>query len=150
MADGRGGYQRPTKPAPVSGPGKLSRRTDGGQPVRALTDAAYGEQAQFQADQQGAPMASGGAGVSPSGPPSMPDLSSIVPMGEGTQRPGEPVTAGAPAGAGPGMEALGLDPQQNPVIQYMADALPMLELAASLPFAGPEFRQFVRRLRATS
>ena len=29
MADNRGGYQQPTNPAPVSGPGSLSQRTDG-------------------------------------------------------------------------------------------------------------------------
>ena len=30
MANGRGGYRQPSNPAPVSGPGALSKRTDGG------------------------------------------------------------------------------------------------------------------------
>ena len=30
MADKWGGYRQPTNPAPVSGPGMLSQRTDGG------------------------------------------------------------------------------------------------------------------------
>lgn len=152
----RGGYQRPTNPAPVSGPGQLSRRTDGGpsaprQPIRALPDAAYGEQATYQEDQRGAPMAAGASPVD-TPMPSPADLSSVVPFGEATQRPGEAVTSGAATGAGPGPEALGLGrgAQDDPVIQYMVSALPMLELASNLPFAGPEFKQFVRRLRASS
>jgi hypothetical protein len=42
---GDGGYQAPRNPAPVSGPGKLSKRTDGG-PAQALmtpTGLPYGE-----------------------------------------------------------------------------------------------------------
>lgn len=145
-----GGYRQPAKPAPASGPGKSSRRTDGGpgQPVRALSDAAYGEQATYRADQQGAPMASGQPPGGQQGNP-MPaaDLSGVVPFGAASERPNEPITAGADAGAGPGMSALGLAPQQDPASQYMRDALPMFEAAATLPFANLEFRQFVRRLR---
>lgn len=50
-----GGYRMPSNPAPVSGPGKFSGRTDG-QTARALPDAGYGEQAEFQEMQGGAPM----------------------------------------------------------------------------------------------
>jgi hypothetical protein len=143
-----GGYRQPAKPAPASGPGKSSRRTDGGpgQPVRSLTDAAYGEQATYRADQQGAPMAAGQAQATDAPMPGA-DLSQVVPFGAPSQRPSEPVTSGADAGAGPGMQALGVAPQQDPSRQYVADALPMFELAALLPFANLEFRQFVRRLR---
>ena len=42
MADGHGGYRRPTNPSPVSGPGALSRRTDGQQPTQDLPNAKYG------------------------------------------------------------------------------------------------------------
>lgn len=144
MADGRGGYQRPSQPAPVSGPGKLSRRTDG-QPTVDIPNPAYGEQTDFRAAQQGAPMESSGA--SPTGA-AAPVSSPVVPLGAATARPGEPVTAGAATGPGPGPEALGLGGQVDPMGQYMADTLPMLEIAASMPFANTEFRQFVRRLRA--
>ena len=148
----RGGYRAPTKPAPTSGPGKMSRRTDGGpgarQPMATLPNPAYGEQATYRQDQQGAPMA---ASPSPSGGPQMPsaDLSQVTPFGAPTQRPNEPITAGAASGAGPGPEALGLGQGQDPSRQYLDGLLPMLELAANLPAAGLAFRQFVRRLRGS-
>lgn len=151
MADARGGYRAPAKPAPVSGPGKLSQRTDGGpgQPVRALTDAAYGEQATYRADQQGAPMASTPSPVQGGqGAPAV-DLSGVIGLGDPTQHPDMPVTAGAASGAGPGPEALGMSaPGNDPGRENLRQLLPMFELAANLPTAGFEFRQFVRRLRA--
>ena len=147
---GRGGYQAPASPAPVSGPGKLSQRTDRGQKMRVLPDAAYGEQATFQADQAGAPMAAAGGAPQSSGS-TPPDLSQVVGFGDPTQRPNEPVTSGAPTGPGPGMDALGLaNPQSDSGMQYIRDVLPMRELASQLPSAGPAFRQFVRRIRGSA
>lgn len=145
----RGGYQKPSAPAPVSGPGRLSRRTDGGpgQPVRELNDAAYGEQATFRADQKAAPMAAnamkpgGGQQVGPA------DLSGVVPFGAPTSRPGEPITAGADAGPGPGAGVLGLGLDNDPGVQYVRSLLPVLELVASQPHASSDLRQFVRRMR---
>ena len=141
--DGRGGYQPPAKPAPVSGPGKLSRRTDG-QPSAQLTDAAYGEQKTFQEAQGGAPMAQATAspGVSPL------DMSGVTPFDAPSQFPGEPVTAGVDAGAGPGSAALGLG-GMDPSLRYTKALLPALEIAASMPNASVEFRQMVRRLAAS-
>jgi hypothetical protein len=143
-----GGYQRPSNPAPVSNPGSGSRRTDGRQPRQLLTDAAYGEQATFQADQAGAPMAAtpgaGGAGGGAGGPV---DLSNVVGFGADTQRPDEPVTHGADAGAGPGLASLGLSDDDDPGPAYLRRNLPYFEIAASMPNAGFGFRQFVRRLR---
>lgn len=145
----RGGYQPPRNPAPVSGPGRLSRRTDGGpaQQVKAmLPDAAYGEQATFQAD-QAAPMA---ATPDPSQVPTPApvDLSNVVPMGAPTSRPEEPVTSGAPLGAGPGLEALGLSSGDDPAVDHLRDSLPALELMANMPNAGFALKQFVRRVKA--
>lgn len=141
----QGGYQPPANPAPVSGPGALSRRTDS-QPQRQLPDAAYGEQATFRTDQAGAPMA---ASPGASGPPVSPvDLSSVVGFNAPTSRPGEPVTAGAAAGAGPGVEALGLSDDDDAGIRHLKDSLPALELMANQPNAGRALRQFVRRVRA--
>lgn len=138
----RGGYQPPTNPAPVSGPGRLSRRTDG-QPVRDLPDPDYGEQQTFRSDQRAAPM-----GSQPVVPQAA-DLSSVVPFGAPSQRPMEPVTAGAAAGPGPGLEAMGLDNEDNdPGVQQLRQILPSLELMANMPQAGKAFRQFVRRVRA--
>lgn len=95
---GVGGYQPPANPAPVSGPGALSQRTDGspGQPVRDLPNAKYGENKAFTAQEAGAPM----AGSAPSAPP-------IVGLDAPTQRPDEHVTSGVPMGPGPGPEVLG-------------------------------------------
>lgn len=144
----QGGYQPPANPAPVSGPGKLSRRTDGRQPVQQLPDAAYGEQQTFRADQQGAPMAAtpGGAEAGAVAPA---DLSQVVPLGAASQSPDEPVTAGAAFGPGPGTEALGLSNSDNdPSVQNLRNILPALEIMANSPFAGPAFRQYVRRVRS--
>lgn len=140
-----GGYRPPATPAPASGPGKLSRRTDG-QPIAALPDAAYGEQATFRADQQGAPLAADpGASAAPVAPA---DLSSVIGLGAATQRPGEPVTAGAAAGPGPGTESLGLSDDDDAGVQHLRNSLPALELMANQPNAGKALKQFVRRLRA--
>lgn len=151
MADGHGGYRKPSRPAPASGPGALSRRTDS-QPKRAIPDAQYGEQQTFQGDQGGAPMAGnalvpGGAGAPPRQP--MP----VVPFGAPTGRPGEPVTAGIDMGAGPGSASLGLlDPQ---AVQQRADKdslikyLPVFEFLANRPGSSPSLRALVRDLKAT-
>lgn len=133
----------------VSGPGQYSQRTDR-QPQAQLPDAAYGEQQTFREDQQGAPMAKA-APPGQAGPPTSPvDLSGVVPMGAPTQRPGEPVTAGAAMGAGPGVEALGINDDDDPAWQDLRDNLPALELMANQPSAGRALRQFVRRIRAMS
>lgn len=147
--ENRGGYRQPANPAPVSGPGKLARRTDG-QPIRDLPNADYGEQATFRQDQASAPMAKApepapGPAVSPA------DLSRVVGLSEPTQHPAEPVTAGASSGPGPGVESLGLpavDPADRAGIEYLRNALPTLELMASMPMATSAFRQYVRRVRA--
>lgn len=151
--DNRGGYRPPARPAPVSGPGKLSKRTDG-QPTVDLPNPDYGEQQTFRADQQGAQMAqtpgpgAGGAGGNPVNPA---DLSHVVGLNQPTQNTNEPVTAGAASGPGPGPAALGLpqvDPADQAGIQYLRNSLPTLELMASMPMATSAFRQFVRRVRA--
>lgn len=72
--DRRGGYQQPQSPAPVSGPGALSRRTDQGQPVRVASGLPYGGRKALEGQQAAAPLASGG-------PPSSPSPSLIPPGG---------------------------------------------------------------------
>lgn len=144
--DNRGGYQPPAKPAAVSGPGKFSQRTDG-QPSMQLPDAAYGEQQTFQQTQQGAPMAQGPQPGQ--GSPVMPlDMSRVTSLEAATEYPDEPVTSGVDAGPGPGASVLGL-PTSDPSMQYAKDLLPALEIAASMPHQSVEFRQMVRRLRAS-
>jgi hypothetical protein len=58
----RGGYRQPNNPAPVSGPGMLSKRTDGGategmtQPQQQYTGFNYGEGGEIAAQQSSAPL----------------------------------------------------------------------------------------------
>lgn len=90
-----------------------AQRSDLNQPVRTVPGQAYGAQT-AQADAQRvvplpssaaphpAPMARAAPAIPPEGLLSAP-----------TTRPGEPVTAGLPIGAGPGPEALGIDATGN-------------------------------------
>lgn len=137
----QGGYRRPVNPSPVSGPGAMSARTDGGpadrQPMRAIPDAAYGEQAEFMGIQAGAPMA-----ADPQMAPEIPGIDAP------TQRPQEPVTAGAALGAGPGPEVLpSLSNAMSADMQNLARFVPMLERRAEDPDAPQSFRMFVRYLK---
>lgn len=106
MANGHGGSRTPRQPAPVSGPGQLARRTDGGpqQTAVPMTGMAYGENADFNDIQSSAPMAAAPSvsnarvrNTSPTG-----QSAAATPLFAPTGRPGEPVTAGAPFGPGPG------------------------------------------------
>lgn len=143
MANGQhGGYRRPENPAPVSGPGAASRRTDGGIAdkkalSRELPDAKYGEQQDFGEIQAGAPM-----NAAP--------LPQAVPLGAPTNRPDEPVTAGNPLGPGIGPMAAGVS--QAGANQQDAEALvrmlPLLEFVANQPGSAPSTRSLVRQIRA--
>lgn len=101
-----GGDRTPAHPAAVSGPGALSRRTDGGaaQPVRPIPAANQGDRQASVALQQGAPLAavdpspSAGPAAAPAGPAPVGDPAPD-PFGP-TRRPGEPLTAGAALGPG--------------------------------------------------
>lgn len=150
MADGRGGYRRPSNPAPVSGPGRLSKRTDGRQPNMQLPDAKYGEQQAFQNAQAAAPMSesTGGLGAAAAAPAG-PDLSSIIPMGAPTQNPEQPIQAGLPTGPGAGSTLAPQQPTLSPEDAKRLQAyIPTLVLLASQEDASPATRQFVRQLRA--
>ena len=130
MARGRGGNQPPERPAAVSGPGSLSRRTDGGpgsdtQPVRVPTGGRYGEAKALREQQQGAPLpdrshtppaGGGGASVSPA---------AAAPAGVfgPTNRPGESPTAGA-AGPVPPMAQVDTDA----IIRILYQAFPHPQL----------------------
>lgn len=136
----RGGYQPPRKPAPVSGPGPLSKRTDG-QPVRDLPNPAYGEGKEFEQIQQGARMERA------AGP-------QVIPLDAPTQRPDEPVTAGVPSGPGVGPEAIGVGlsnrDQSKVDARQIARYLPSLERMANRPGVPPSFVRFVKYVRDTS
>ena len=74
----------------------------------------------------------------------------LVPLSAPSQRPGEPVTAGAAMGAGPGMEALGLsagDQQQNDLARAQLQAYrPVLMYIASRQDTSADTRNFIQQL----
>ena len=102
----RGGYRQPNNPAPVSGPGALSQRTDGGategmtQGNATYTGLPYGENKSVNEQQSQAPMAA----------EKTPMLSLNMP----STRPDEPVTSGINMGEGPGTEAMRGVPNRAP------------------------------------
>lgn len=120
MANGHGGYRKPSNPAPVSGPGQYSKRTDG-QVVSTMSGQDYGQAGQDHANESLQPMGATKpaptAPVAPGGPQSAPSAPQYMggEFGGPTSRPGEPVTAGAPSGPGPGMEALGGATAEGPM-----------------------------------
>ena len=139
-----GGPRTPTNPAPASGPGKLSARTDGGaaskQASRYIAGGDYGDGG-LMALQQSAPMAKTLGGASspmPTGQPVQDSGPQVVPLTEPSQRPNEPVTSGAAAGAGPGPEALGLPPQAQ---QGGTSAKQVVQGLAAHPDASPALKQ---------
>lgn len=131
----------------VSGPGRMSARSDIGdvQKAQDLPNADYGEQQAYQAQQAGAPMAAQPDVMSQAHAQNM---ASIVPMGAPTQRPGEPVTAGAASGAGPGPESLDLPNMQQQDVQQLASYLPVFEFMANQPNASWASRNLVRQIKA--
>lgn len=149
MANGHGGSRTPSSPAPVSGPGALSKRTDSGpgQPVRVPTGGAYGDATQLRQQEQAAPMAASG-GDTPA-----PGLLAgmALPTGPGlaapTQQPGTPVTDGAASGPGAGPEALGLPVQQDQDMQALLAYLPVFEHMANVPGSSAAARNMVRQIK---
>lgn len=150
MANGHGGSRTPSSPAPVSGPGALSRRTDGGpsQPIRVPTGGQYGDATQLRQDQQAAPLA-----ASPGGDQVAPGLLAGLTLPTGpafnapTQQPGVPVTDGAASGPGAGPEALGIQSQQDQDMQALIRYLPVLEHMANVPGASASARNAVRAIK---
>jgi hypothetical protein len=137
MAEGHGGMRRPSNPAPVSGPGSLSRRTDG-QGARYIAGGEYGEGQEMMDLQTSAPMAKSPE-VKPrrraAAPPAMQMGPAPTPLFAPTERPDEPITAGAPFGPGPG-----------PAVQT-----PMSSLAGTLEKLLPYDEDgSIRRLYATA
>ncbi len=142
-----GGYRQPSSPAPVSGPGALSKRTDGQSP-RWVPGQDYGDGAELMTAQQGAPMAGSGARQRMGAGMEQLLTQPTTPLPEGTQYPDEPLTAGAPIGPGAGPEVLASAAQTGPTRDRLMAALPALMRAAERPNASKEMRALVRYLRS--
>ena len=154
MAGPNGGYREPNNPAPVSGPGQLSQRTDGGpQQVQAdMSGMPYGENAEFNTMQSMAPMSASPSARSPRASARSAKSAgggmSATPLFAATQRPDEPVTAGAPFGPGDGPA---MNPGMNAIndndAKMLGKYLPSLMTMADDADAPDGFKRFVRHLR---
>lgn len=135
--------------AEVAGPGQFSKRTDRavGDANRNLPDAGYGEQAQYQAAQEGMqkPQEVNVQGMNFSdlfGNPA----AGVTPLDAESTRPEEPVTQGADLGAGEDSSVL--SSSQKETDQTMASYLFALKFIADRPGTSDSARNLVRNLRA--
>ena len=131
---------------PTPGPGKFSRRTDKAvsEANRNLPNAEYGEQAAYQEQQQGAPMAQSMDFASMFGNPA----ERVVPLDADTAMPDTPVTDGADAGPGRGGEVLTPSANQEQSNTTLKAYLPALEFMANQPASSDAARNLVRMLKA--
>lgn len=150
-----GGYQAPAKPAAVSGPGKMSQRTDKPQIENLASD--YGENVAMSDLRAQSPIqparkptaqpARGGGGGDPLAGLGITGLAAPSEMSD------MPITDGADAGPGAGLEALGLP--QNPQEMSRADVAHMhpglieaMVRASQSDNATPSFKKYVKQLLA--
>ena len=142
----QGGYRKPGNPAPVSGPGALSRRTDG----RVAEGFAYGMNKQINQQAASAPMAKAPQPrpASASSMMSASPLPPITPVTAPTMDPNDPITNGVPVGPGansiPGLPS---GPAEDPDINMIRDYYPMLEFWASQPGTSQATKDYVQYLR---
>jgi hypothetical protein len=143
----RGGYRKPANPAATSGPGALSRRTDGGagnkQGMKEIRTGKYGESKALMEQQQGADMAGNPSPIPTVGMPKA-SASPVTSLFAPTERPNEAVTSGMPFGAGSSMSPTQPNPNTTSVV---AKYLPALEALAVSDDAPDAFRYFVAAVR---
>lgn len=154
-----GGKRTPRNPAPASGPGQLSQRTDGG-PQQVLSDVsgmAYGENQAMESLQSAAPMSASGQASSraarnaPRARGGQQGGSKPTSLMSPTSRPGEPVTDGASFGPGAGPRNLpNAREQSKQDAQMIAKYLPDLMDIAESQDTPEGFKRFVRYLRDVS
>ena len=135
---------------PTPGPGRFSKRTDKAvsEANRSLPNAGYGEQQEFQSQEQGAKMAQDVNVQGMNFNDLFGDASSrVTPISAPTAQPNTPVTAGAASGPGPGMDALNLPDQQSEDLQKLKGYMPVLEFMANQPGASWAMRNVVRQVK---
>jgi hypothetical protein len=135
---------------PVSGPGKFSQRTDR-QPLAQLNNADYGEQKAYKQLQQDAPMAK--APGLPAGGADLEQMFSgamgrVTPLDAPSQQPGTPVTDGAAAGPGAGINALGISQNiKQEDLERLRGYMPALEFMGNMTGASWAMRNLIRQVK---
>jgi hypothetical protein len=135
----QGGYRKPGNPAPVSGPGALSRRTDG----RVAEGFAYGMNKQINEQAAGAPMAKAMTAAAARPMNVAPQLPPVTPL-FADSGPEDVITSGVDFGPGPGSEALALPNRSDSEAEFnksIASYYPVLNYIASRPNTSPETRR---------
>jgi len=134
----RGGprpYRTTSQEKAVSGPGKLSERTD-----MVPSGGPYGARKQIEEQMAGAPM-SQGTNV-PTMKPSAPATNKITSLFDMTKNPDQPVTDGVPVGPG-----YSPPPLINPRFAMVSKYMDQLETMAADPSAPESFRTFITYVR---
>ena len=154
MAEQQGGYRRPSNPAPVSGPGRMSRRTDG-QGAMYISGGEYGEGQEMMDLQTSAPMSREDRQPQTPRPRrgnpamGMDSRAQVTPLFAPSEAPDEPITAGAPFGPGPGpASALQMSRPVNN-LEVVAKYLPVLRQVATYDGAPDRFRALVRYIQGS-
>jgi len=116
----QGGYRKPNDPAPVSGPGALSQRTDGGptQPATYIPGLPYGQGQETYNNQVAAPMA---GNTIPKTNLNLGSMEEIVPFTASTRRAAEPITSGIDRGAGPNFASLNLPTSEPTLLSILSN-----------------------------
>lgn len=152
-----GGYKKPNTPAPVSGPGELSRRTDGGptQAPRYISGMPYKQGGELFNQQSAANMA--GDPVKQFAPPRAPDnpmgslLAGLTAL-DAESQDDLPISDGVEIGRGRGRSALPsrlTSPiNQNENIDLIKRYLPDLMNVTRLPNTPDSYKRFVNYLKS--
>jgi len=160
----QGGYRKPNNPAAVSGPGRMSRRTDGQpsednmkQAKRYISGGDYGEGKELMEIQGGAAMAKapgvGDAMGTPMSPAAaMPPIpkSNVPDILAPSAKPSEPITSGIADGPGVGPEGMTPVSPTLPSAEDMQKARAMYALvmrASQSPNASQATRELARKIR---
>lgn len=155
MADG--GYQKPSMPAAVSGPGKYSQRTDGQPGTTPVQAAKYisgleqGEGKKFNAEVAGAaPMAAAASTPAPTQQAAAPKPTLTPPptLDAPTQNPNEPITSGVPFGDGPNSLPM-TERELMESDEMMRKSVETLQLFTNMAEGNPYMQQALRRLRGS-
>lgn len=134
----RGGarpYRTTSQEKAVSGPGKLSERTD-----MVPSGGAYGDRKRIEEQMAGAPMAKGTP--TPKMQAQTTPAKKITSLFDTTSNPDQPVTDGVPVGPG-----YSPPPPVNPKYAMVAKYMDQLETMAADPSAPDTFKTFVTYVR---